>query len=103
MSITWENTTGTSISTDKIHRIVGGHTSTTPYTIMNCYASTDKASILITDNTGTNPLNITNPGATTDNGADWDEQALPAGIFDNANWEAGTFPMLPKLKQQKVF
>lgn len=84
--------------TSDINRILGD-TRYTP-TITNCHAS-DGCQITITNGSGTTTPDHSSSDATSKNGADWDGTSLPAGIFDNDNWDQGILPFMPKLKDDK--
>lgn len=95
-TIYWKNTAGGS-STD-INRICGKGDAN--LTVTNCHALEGDRIILTTDDKGTTTIpDHSSTDAKSKDGANWDgTSSLPANIFDEAKWDVGTLPIMPKLK-----
>lgn len=95
-TIYWKNTAGGS-SID-INRICGKGDAN--LTVTNCHALEGDRIILTTDDKGTTTIpDHSSTDAKSKDGANWDgTSSLPANIFDEAKWDVGTLPIMPKLK-----
>ncbi|MFV0583432.1 MAG: InlB B-repeat-containing protein [Parabacteroides gordonii] len=82
-------------SSTYINRIYGNSNAN----LTNCHALEGDRIIWTTDDKGTTTTpDHSSADATSKDGADWDGTSLPTNIFNNGQWDLGTLPIMPKLK-----